>query len=48
MMEVKINIAYNMFFFRNGMELEGINGMTLSDLDDLCVITCEMTCILHV
>jgi hypothetical protein len=44
MMEVKINIAYNMCFFQNGMELEGMNGMTLPDLDDLYVIICEMPC----
>jgi hypothetical protein len=35
-------------FFQSGMELEGINGRTLPDLDDLYVIRCEMTCRLHV
>jgi hypothetical protein len=48
MMAVKINIAYNIGFFQSGMELEGINGRTLPDLDDLYVIRCEMTCRLHV
>jgi hypothetical protein len=35
MMAVKINIAYNMGFFQSGMELEGTNGRTLPNLDDL-------------
>jgi hypothetical protein len=48
MMAVKINIAYNMCFFQSGMELKGMNGRTLPNLDDLYVIRCEMTCILHV
>jgi hypothetical protein len=48
MMAVKINIAYNIGFFQSGMELEGINGRNLPDLDDLHVIRCEMTCRLHV
>jgi len=48
MMAVKINIAYNLCFFQSGMELEGMNGRTLPDLDDLYVIRCEMTCRLHV
>jgi hypothetical protein len=46
MMAVKINIASNMGFFQNGME--GMNGRTLPDLDDLYVIRCEVTCRLHV
>ena len=45
---VKINIAYNMYFWQNGVELEGINGMTLPDLNDLYIIKCEMTCKLHI
>jgi hypothetical protein len=48
MMAVKINIAYNMCFFQNGIKLEGMNGMTLPDLDDLYIIRCKMTCRLHV
>ena len=44
MMAIKINIAYNIGFFQSGMELDGINGRTLPDLDDLYVIRCEMTC----
>ena len=48
MMAVKINIAYNLYFFQNGVELERMNGRTLPDLDDLYVIRCEMTCRLHV
>ena len=34
MMAVKINIAYKIGFFQSGMELDGINGRTLPDLDD--------------
>jgi hypothetical protein len=34
MMAIKINIAYNICFFQSGMELGGINGGTLPDLDD--------------
>jgi hypothetical protein len=34
MMAVKINIAYNIGFFQSGMELDGINGRTLPNLDD--------------
>ena len=48
MMAVKINIACNLCFFQSGMELEGMNGRTLPDLDDLYVIRCKMTCRLHV
>jgi hypothetical protein len=38
MMAVKINIAYNICFFQSGMELEGINGRTLPDLDDFTLL----------
>jgi hypothetical protein len=48
MMAVKINIAYNICFFKSGMELEGMDGRSLPNLDDLYVIRCEMTCRLHV
>jgi hypothetical protein len=48
MMAVKSNIAYNVGLFQSGMELKGINGRNLPDLDDLYVIRCEMTCRLHV
>ena len=34
MMVVKINIAYSMCCFQNGMESEGMNSVTLPNLDD--------------
>ena len=48
MMMVKINIAYSMCCFQNSMELGGMNGMNLPDLDDLYIVGCEATCRLHI
>jgi len=48
MMTVKINIAYSMCCFQNGIESGGMNSMTLPDLDDLYIIRCEITCRLHI
>jgi hypothetical protein len=35
MMTVKINIAYSMCCFQNGMKSERMDNMTLTDLEDI-------------
>jgi hypothetical protein len=48
MMTVKINIAYSMCRFQNGMKSGRMDNMTLTDSEDIYIVGCEMTFRLYV